>query len=307
MSRTTFLTTFAVAACTTIGCSHVPPRELTDARSAYQHASVSGAADVVPAELHKAKEALVQAELSFEKDPKAGHTLDLAYVAHRKAQLAEALASIEVSQRQKAGAERTSSGAEQVLADRTKLQLADSRMQLAAAGQKAEQQSAVIDSERQGRLDANQRANEANLRSSEANARAQLAQDKLNKLAAVKAEARGMVITLSGSVLFASDQAVLLPEAQTRLTQVADALLMTKERNLVIEGHSDSRGSASHNLDLSQRRAEAVRSFIQGRGYEADRMQARGMGPDRPLASNGSAEGRANNRRVEIIIEPTSK
>lgn len=307
MSRHTILSTLAVAACTTFGCSHLPPKELTDARSAYRRASEGPAAALVPAELHKAKEALGQAELTFEKDPKGEHLLDLAYVAQRKAQLAEALASIEISQRQKAGAAQSASGAEHAIADRTKQELADSRVQLAAAGQRAEDQNAVIGSERQGRLDANQRTEEANLRSSEANARAQLAQDKLNKLAAVKAEERGMVITLSGSVLFASDRSVLLPEAQTRLSQVADALLMTKERNLVIEGHTDSRGSAGHNLELSQRRAEAVRSFILGRGYEGDRMQARGMGPDRPLASNGSAEGRANNRRVEIIIEPTSK
>ena len=120
----------------------------------------------------------------------------------------------------------------------------------------------------------------------------------------VKEDERGMVITLSGSVLFASDQATLLPEAQTKLSQVADALMSTKERNIVVEGFTDSRGSSSHNMDLSQRRAEAVRGFIISRGYEADKMQAHGIGKDRPMASNDSAEGRANNRRVEIIVQP---
>ena len=66
-----------------------------------------------------------------------------------------------------------------------------------------------------------------------------------------------MVITLSGSVLFASNQSVLLPEAQTRLNQVADALMQSKERTILIEGHTDSRGSASTNMALSQRRAES--------------------------------------------------
>jgi outer membrane protein OmpA-like peptidoglycan-associated protein len=112
-----------------------------------------------------------------------------------------------------------------------------------------------------------------------------------------------MVITLSGSVLFASDQAELLPEAQTKLSQVADALMSTKERNILVEGYTDSRGSAAHNLDLSQRRADAVRTFIISRGYEADKMQARGIGKESPVASNASAEGRANNRRVEIVVE----
>jgi outer membrane protein OmpA-like peptidoglycan-associated protein len=118
----------------------------------------------------------------------------------------------------------------------------------------------------------------------------------------VKDEPRGMVITLSGSVLFASNQATLLPEARTRLGQIADVLLATRERNLTIEGHTDSQGSDSHNLDLSQRRADAVRNYLVQGGYEADRVLARGLGEGSPVADNTSAEGRANNRRVEIVI-----
>lgn len=129
-------------------------------------------------------------------------------------------------------------------------------------------------------------------------------QESLARLAAVKEEQRGLVITLSGSVLFPSDQATLLPEAQTRLGQVSAALLATKERNIVVEGHTDSRGSENHNIDLSQRRADAVRSYLVSQGYESDRIQAHGMGKSRPVANNGNAEGRANNRRVEIVVEP---
>ncbi|MCA1664443.1 MAG: OmpA family protein [Myxococcales bacterium] len=116
-----------------------------------------------------------------------------------------------------------------------------------------------------------------------------------------------MVITLSGSVLFPSDQSNLLAEAQTKLNQVADALMTTKERNIVIEGHTDSRGSDSHNVDLSQRRAEAVRTYLVSRGYPSERIQAHGIGKSRPATSNDSAEGRANNRRVEIIVQPAAK
>jgi outer membrane protein OmpA-like peptidoglycan-associated protein len=83
--------------------------------------------------------------------------------------------------------------------------------------------------------------------------------------------------------------------------------MATKERNIVVEGHTDSRGSEKHNLDLSQRRADSVRSYLVARGYEADRMQARGIGKGRPTTSNDTAEGRANNRRVEIIVQPVTK
>jgi outer membrane protein OmpA-like peptidoglycan-associated protein len=111
-----------------------------------------------------------------------------------------------------------------------------------------------------------------------------------------------MVITLSGSVLFASNRAVLLPEARTRLDQVAEVLLTTRERNLTVEGYTDSQGSVNYNLDLSQRRADAVRSYLVERGYQGDLIQAHGLGKGSPVADNSSPEGRANNRRVEIII-----
>ena len=110
-----------------------------------------------------------------------------------------------------------------------------------------------------------------------------------------------MVITLSGSVLFRSNDAMLLPASQDRLNQVADALLARK-RDVIVEGHTDSKGSQVSNMNLSQRRAESVRSYLVSRGFPAEKIQARGIGPDRPIAENKNAEGRANNRRVEIII-----
>jgi outer membrane protein OmpA-like peptidoglycan-associated protein len=94
-----------------------------------------------------------------------------------------------------------------------------------------------------------------------------------------------------------------LSSAQVKLDQVANALLDVRARNLIVEGHTDSQGSTSYNQDLSQRRADAVRDYLIQKGYPADRIQARGIGKGRPIADNASPEGRANNRRVEIIIE----
>ena len=130
--------------------------------------------------------------------------------------------------------------------------------------------------------------------------RAQQANDALHKLSA-KADARGMVITLSGSVLFRPNGADLLPAALRRLDEVA-AVLVAQGQNVVVEGYTDSTGSPWSNVDLSRRRAEAVRSYLISRGCPTDRIVARGMGPDRPVADNASGEGRANNRRVEIVI-----
>jgi outer membrane protein OmpA-like peptidoglycan-associated protein len=83
---------------------------------------------------------------------------------------------------------------------------------------------------------------------------------------------------------------------------VATALTDRKE-NIVVEGHTDSRGSDSYNLDLSERRAQSVRDYLVTRGVSANHCRAVGYGESRPVADNRTAEGRANNRRVEIVIE----
>jgi len=126
-------------------------------------------------------------------------------------------------------------------------------------------------------------------------------------VANVTEEARGTVITLSGSVLFASGQATLLPIAQERLDQVARMLLDNPGRSIRIEGHTDSRGSAARNQELSRLRAESVRQYLISRSVPADLVRAEGIGSARPVADNRTAEGRANNRRVEIIVEPAAQ
>ncbi len=116
-----------------------------------------------------------------------------------------------------------------------------------------------------------------------------------------------MVITLSGSVLFASAQWELLPEAQVKLGDVAKALSeRDPDSKMVVEGYTDSQGTPSFNLDLSQKRADAVRTYLVSRGIAGDGVTAQGFGLGRPVADNGSAEGRANNRRVEIVVQPSA-
>jgi outer membrane protein OmpA-like peptidoglycan-associated protein len=141
-------------------------------------------------------------------------------------------------------------------------------------------------------------------RREEADKRAAKAAADLAAFASVKQEARGMVITLSGSVLFASNKSDLLPSAQTRLNDVANSL--TKEdvdSKIVVEGYTDSQGGASFNQELSQRRAQSVRDYLVTRGMASDRVTAQGLGLTNPIADNGTAEGRANNRRVEIVVQ----
>lgn len=280
-----------------VACSHAVPPELASARQAYTRAARGPAAQLVPAEVHKARQALGDAENAFSRDPEGPLTRDLAYVAQRKAELSEALAGVAAENQKKIQADRDFQMKQGQYLDTARGELSRTKQELTSAERAAQEQSSQAQAERQARLDAEQKAADAQ----------RAAQDALAKLAAVKEEQRGMVITLSGSVLFRSDDSVLLPEAQNRLNQVADALLQTKERNIIIEGHTDARGSESHNIDLSQRRAESVRQFLISKGYDADKIQARGIGKARPVADNKSAEGRANNRRVEIVVQPKDK
>lgn len=112
-----------------------------------------------------------------------------------------------------------------------------------------------------------------------------------------------MVITLSGAVLFASGKADLFPAASTKLDNVVTALTsQSPESKMVVEGHTDSQGAAAFNQDLSQKRAESVRAYLVSHGIASDRVRAQGFGLTRPIGDNASPEGRANNRRVEIIV-----
>jgi outer membrane protein OmpA-like peptidoglycan-associated protein len=143
----------------------------------------------------------------------------------------------------------------------------------------------------------------------EQNARAatkQRAKDALDKLAqagvSVKEESRGTVITIPSSDLFDPGQARVLSSAEDKLTQVADAVKDQGDRQITVEGYTDSRGSEDTSRALSQRRADAVRSYLVTLGVPGDRTEARGFGSARPVASNDSEEGRADNRRVEIVV-----
>jgi outer membrane protein OmpA-like peptidoglycan-associated protein len=290
------------------------PTELSNARQAYQHASEGPAAQLVPAELHKAKQALDRAEISFEKAPKSYQTKDLAYVAERKAIKADALASIAAQKANVVRADNEYQTTQGKIIEQTQADLARTQKEKAEAASAAQadklaaQQQVLLDSEKRA-ADAAAAEAAVNLAAAqqarmEAEQRAADAQAKLAAVAKLKEESRGLVITLSGSVLFASNQTSILPEAQARLNQVSEALLSTdSRRNLTVEGHTDSMGSEAYNMQLSQRRADSVRSYLISRGYPADKIEARGIGEVRPIASNSSSEGRSNNRRVEIIVQ----
>ena len=113
---------------------------------------------------------------------------------------------------------------------------------------------------------------------------------------------RGLVLTL-GDVLFTTGKSELNGGATSSLDKLTSFLNHYPNRNAVIEGHTDSMGSDEYNQGLSQRRADSVKSYLMGHGIASTRLAAAGMGEGRPLAGNDSANGRQQNRRVEVIID----
>jgi outer membrane protein OmpA-like peptidoglycan-associated protein len=114
--------------------------------------------------------------------------------------------------------------------------------------------------------------------------------------------AHGMQMTLD-DIAFAPGKAALRPEARANLSKVVAFVNQDPKKAIHVEGHTDSRGNANANQLLSQRRAEAVRDALVGAGVDAGRITALGLGAEQPVASNDTDEGRARNRRVDVILE----
>ena len=113
-----------------------------------------------------------------------------------------------------------------------------------------------------------------------------------------------IVLNMPSNITFATDQDQVIPPFYPTLDSVAIVLNKFNKTLIDVDGHTDSTGSAAHNQPLSERRARSVASYLAGRGVDPRRMSAVGYGFDRPIATNATEIGRAQNRRVEISISP---
>lgn len=300
----------ALVACGTAANS----QQLKQARTAYDKSAHGPAATYTPAQLLEAKQALQDAEAAEDGSPREQH---LAYIAIRKAELADANAERSVQQRSIEEARVAYEAAlksqkDQASAslDRTRAALKDTLDALGTVREDMKHKDAKVDDleakrklleQRRAELEKDLGASEAGRKDAETRAAAALA--SLAKLANVKEEERETVITLSGAVLFETGKIALLPIAQQALDRVAEVLKeVPSDRQIVVVGHTDSRGSDTANLKLSLDRAAAVRSYLVSHGVDPQQIRAEGKGETSPVADNASPEGRANNRRVEIRI-----
>lgn len=266
------------------------PKELLDARAAYAEAAKGPAAELAPAQLDTAKQSLDGAQRSFDDDGPSQKTRDLSYVAQRRAELAAAEGGREKAERQRGQADKEFKNTQIEGLQKTKEQLDAERRARQASSNEVNKTKAELAAEKAARAEAEKKA---------AAAMASLAE-----IAKVKEESRGVVITLSGSVLFATAKSDLLPIAKEKLDQVAKALTDQGFKAIVVQGYTDSRGNAADNDRLSLRRAQSVRDYLVTRGIPSEKATAEGLGASKPVADNASADGRAENRRVEIVVTP---
>jgi len=122
------------------------------------------------------------------------------------------------------------------------------------------------------------------------------------RFARISQEARGTIVSLA-DILFDFDQATLKRDVEFSLVRVATILNQFPEMNVQVEGHTDNIGAPEYNLDLSQRRARAVYDFLVSQNVPPERLSVEGYGMTRPVADNGTEEGRQRNRRVDLVIQ----
>ena len=286
ISTIALITSFlSVAAC----ASSTPTPELVSARQAYDQARTDANAKLVPDSVLSAKQALDKAESVHQSDPQSDEDRSYSYVAQRRSELSIALGANAKSKQEESASTQNYGQLQDTLRTSAVQKLGAERGQVNQLGAQLAQTQTGLAAETDARK--------------AAEARAARAMESLAKIAQVKEEARGMVITLSGQVLFVTGKSELLPAAQDQLGQVAKALQDQGEiRPIVVEGYTDSVGSDTANMKLSQGRADAVRSFLVSKGLPSDKVTAVGKGKSNPVAPNDTADGRANNRRVEIIV-----
>ncbi|MFS2080367.1 OmpA family protein [Telluria sp. Tellsp99] len=275
------------------GCSTVPTTTptLDEARADFVAANNNPqVATYAQMEFKQAGEALDRANQAAAQRESLDTIDRLAYIAKQKIATAQEVAKTKSAEAEVANAarerDRVQLEARTAEADRAKRDAASAQAQAAAA------QAQAQDAQAQAAAAQQQAAQQAD--------RAARLEALLVELHAQKTE-RGMVVTI-GDVLFATDRAELNANGMATVKKLAEIMTQNPDRTVMVEGFTDSTGTAAHNKDLSERRAASVAQALVGLGVPRERIGMRGYGEAFPVASNDTAANRQLNRRVEIVL-----
>lgn len=293
MNAKFFKATILASAVMLAACSSMPTTtsSLDQARGDFVAANNNPQVSAyAPLEFKQASDALEAANSAAARRESLDQIDRLAYIAKQKIATAQQVAS------QKAAEADIANSGQQ----RDRLRLEARTAEADRAMRDAERAKMDAQSAQAQAQDAQRKAMDAEAQTREAQARAAQLEAQMADLQAKKTE-RGMIITI-GDVLFATNQATLTPNGVNTVRKLADVLNQNPNRTVLVEGFTDSTGTAAHNQDLSDRRAGAVAGALTGMGIARERVALRGYGEAYPIAGNVSAGDRQLNRRVEIVL-----
>jgi outer membrane protein OmpA-like peptidoglycan-associated protein len=273
----------AALAALVAGCSTLAEPNAALDRAHASHRALQTDPQVVllaPAEAMQASEALRAADSAWTARENTRSVDHLAYLAQQRIAIARETTNTKVWEKAAASAKANA------LSDQARADGDKARSDVAAARQNTQDKAIELAVAKVGAQQDKARASELEMQLKELNA---------------KQTDRGDVITL-GDVLFDSNRADMRRGGLRDLDKLVDFFKRHPKRTALIEGFTDSQGSDSSNLDLSQRRAGAVRDVLIDHGVLASRLSARGYGEEYPAATNETAAGRQTNRRVEIVL-----
>lgn len=294
------------------------PLELYEAENAVQIATAAGAEKYAGDTLSTAKTALLNAEQLDEKKSNRKQVITYAREAVQTAEDARLITIRKIKAEDEEAARKAREDAErqakesQAEAERQTAQRAEA--DAAAAEAKAREEQA-----RAARAQAEAQAQQAQAQAQQAAQQAQLAQQQadaarkqtedmrerlkqqLNQVLQTHETARGLIVNMS-DVLFDFNKYTLKPEAREKLAKVSGILLAYPGLKLQVEGYTDNIGSDEYNQKLSEERADAVRDYLVSQGVTDSNITAKGFGKTHPIADNSTNAGRAQNRRVEMVV-----
>ena len=254
------------------------------ARNAVRIARASGASTYAPEAFGKAQNYLAQAET------KEGGEKGRIMSAREAIQRAEDARLISV---QKQGVERL---AMERKAAQDKLDESQRQTAMAAAAEDA----ALLKNQQTENENTGLRAKNENLKANNEGLRTRL-MEQLNAVLQTRATARGLIVNMSG-VLFENGKSTLLPTAREKLSKIAGILSTHKGLKIEADGFTDSTGSEAFNQRLSEQRAKNAMDFLVSQGVAPDSVTFKGFGEGNPIATNNTAAGRQENRRVELVV-----
>lgn len=298
------------------------PLELYEAENAVQIAQAAGADHYAADTLSTAKTALMNAEQMDEHKHDRKETITYAREAVQSAEDARLITIRKIKAEDEAAQRKAREDAERAAqnAQATAEQQAAQRAQAEAAAEeakaRAEQAKAAREAAEQQAQQAQLQAQQAQQQAVTAQQQAQAAQQQttqlrerlrqqLNQVLQTRETARGLIVNMS-DVLFDFNKYTLKPDAREKLAKVSGILLAYPDLKVQVEGHTDNIGSDEYNQKLSDQRANAVRDYLVSQGVADANITAQGFGKTHPIADNSTSSGRAQNRRVELVVSGQS-